>query len=168
MFHAHRNHSSRLSPKRDTPLLPTRYASFGIKVFHYKCRKDTIISFIRQTISNFFLIRSSNYHQFSSISLHSTICTTCLMLQRPAFLPHVPSVQCSLPLYPMLPVPGPGTSPPHSWVPSVAIPSQQQPVSRPMKTEKALQHFRLKGFLTIKTAATYSPTGVQYHRRGRA
>lgn len=101
MFHAHRNHSSRLSPKRDTPLLPTRYASFGIKVFHYKCRKDTIISFIRQTISNFFLIRSSNYHQFSSISLHSTICTTCLMLQRPAFLPHVPSVQCSLPLYPM-------------------------------------------------------------------
>ncbi len=26
----------------------------------------------------------------------------------------------------------------------------------------------LEGFLLKKTAATYSPTGVQYHRRGRA
>ena len=25
-----------------------------------------------------------------------------------------------------------------------------------------------RGFLKKKTAATYSPTGVQYHRRGRA
>ena len=132
----------------------------------------------------------SNFHQSASeVSLvpHASCCNVrhsrpfaqCSLPQYLALPVSVSSASCLsiqhfLPLCLALSVPVSGASCPCvpallRQVPgSVCCDSIATTPSSPPANKKSPPAFSAEGIPLIKTAATYSPTGVQYHRRGRA